>query len=60
MIKIETKIAKDEDNIQNIALVVEDNNGTLGEYLSVANYVVKTIVNDYNMNINDVLKRLMK
>lgn len=60
VIKVETKIIKNEEDIDTIGVSLEEDNTTLGEYLMVANAMVQRIKNQFDINDEEIIKVILQ
>lgn len=60
MIKVETKIIKNEEDIDTIGVSLEEDKTTLGEYLMVANAMVQRIKNQFDIDDEEIIKVILQ
>lgn len=60
VIKIETKIIKNEEDIDTIGVSLEEDKTTLGEYLMVANAMVQRIKNQFDIADEEIIKVILQ
>lgn len=60
MIKVETKIIKSKEDIDTIGISLEEDKTTLGEYLTIANAMVKRIKSQFDMTDEKIIKVILQ